>query len=112
MERWTPNLEDENEPRATIQAGEREFLIHRGNTRLYHFLGGLAMYNHVHYSDKETAFYVFDFVNGYDQLATFVTENNFTAYVNQTEVPQCDIDAYNAALEKTFQALDGVPEDW
>lgn len=60
MEKWNYNP-SEDEPVAFINAGEREFEINRGNTRLYTFMANLALYDHVHYSDNETAFYVFNF---------------------------------------------------
>lgn len=112
METWKYNPSDENEPKAHIQVGEHEFEINRGNTRLYTHLGKLALYDHVHYNDSETAFYVFNFVNGYDELASFVAGNDFTMYLNQTDVPQCDIDAYDRAISATMKDIDGVPEDW
>lgn len=113
METWSYNP-NEDEPVAHINVGEREFEVNRGNTRLFTFMGRLALYNHVHYSDRENdvAFYVFNFVNGYNELASFVAENDFTMYLNQTEVPQCDLDAYDRAIKASMKGLDSVPEDW
>lgn len=111
MEKWNYNP-SEDEPVAFINAGEREFEINRGNTRLYTFMANLALYDHVHYSDNETAFYVFNFVDGYDELAKFVATNGFTMYLNQQEVPSGDEQAYDSAIKASMQGFDSVPEEW
>jgi len=114
MEQWQPNLDNENEPRAhlNIPGGEKE--IHRGNARLYTHLGRLAIYDHAFISgdDYNSGFYIFNFVGGYDELKAFMLRNDFPAYLNQTEVAQGDIDAYDRIIQKDMGDFDGVPEDW
>lgn len=113
MESWKPNLNDENEPRANLNLPDGEQLIHRGNARLYTHLGHLALYDHAFITrDDGLGFYVFNFVGGYPELSDFMLRNQFPAYLNQTEVAQVDIDAYDRVIQKSAGDIDHVPDEW
>lgn len=112
MERWTYNPNDENEPRANLNFGGEEIEANRGNTRLYTFIGHAAL-NHVFVRlNGDRGAYIFNFVEGYDTLARYMIENNYPAYINQTEAPQVDIDAYDRAIAKMAEDADYIPEEW
>lgn len=113
MESWQPNLEDDNEPRATLTTAQGEFLAHRGNTTLFTHLGRLALYDHVFCQNEEDkGFYIFKFVDGYDKLSEYLMENSYPAHVNLVSVADCDIDAYDRAIKNSVEDLDYVPDDW
>lgn len=110
-EQWTPNLEDENEPRVNLRLQGNETLGHRGNLRLYTFLGKLAVYDHVFYTGQEdNSCYIFSFVEGYEELRDHMLEENYPAYLNQTEVAQVDLDAYDRIIQR-IAAFDELPPD-
>ena len=113
MEGFKPNLDDENEPRATLNTPNGEQLVHRGNARLYTHLGHLACYDHAFITKEDNmGFYVFNFVGGYPELKEFMLRNDFPAYLNQTEVSQADIDAFERIVQKGANIPDTLPDDW
>ncbi len=80
---------------------------------MYTHLGHLACYDHAFITrDDEMGFYVFNFVGGYPELKQFMLENDFPAYLNQTEVSQVDIDAFDRIVQRSAQVPDEVPGDW
>lgn len=113
MERWEYNPNDENEPIMHLGFGDEQIEAHRGNTTLYTFMGRLAVYNHSFIRlDQDRGAYIFNFVNGYDQIAQYMMENNYRMYLNQTEVPQVDQDAYDRSIKELSSDIDHVPDEW
>ena len=109
-ERWEPNYEEE--PFVTLSIGSGEFVATRENTRLYTHLGALALYDHVFCSSEDRGFYIFSFVEGYPILKQYMLENNYPMYLNQTEVAQVDVDAYDRSIQRSMGDIDHIPDDW
>ena len=109
METWKPENPDE-EPAVNLSFGHGEFLATRETARLYTHLGRLAMFDHVFCFSQEagSGFYIFNFVNGYDTLKEYMLDNNYPAYLNQTEVSNTDVEAYERAV---LRDIDSTP-DW
>lgn len=112
MERWTPE-NPENEPYVELNLpGGNTFEANRQTARLFQHLGRLAMYDHIYCTNNQVAFYIFKFVDGYEQLAVHMIENNYPIYANQTEVSDTDIAAYDKALQHITGDIDYIPDDW
>lgn len=113
MESWRRNPEDKSEPVARISIPGGEFDAYRDNTRLYTHLGSLAIYDHVFCTrENEQGFYIFNFVDGYSTIKKFMLKNDYPAYLNQTEVAQCDVDAYERSIQRFLGDIDYLPENW
>lgn len=113
MEYWKYNPEDPEEPHASLSIGNGEHLeATRDNARLYTFLGKAACMNHIYISTENSGAYIFNFIDGFDVLSTYMIENEYPMYLNQTEVPQCDINAYDRAIKNLSTDTDYLPEDW
>lgn len=112
MEKWTLDPNDENEPEVKLNIPNGEFIGRRDNMRLYTHLGQLALYDHVFCSQEESGFYIFNFVGGYETLKEYMLQNAYPAYVNQTEVAQVDVDAFDRAMAASTNDLDYLPDDW
>lgn len=112
MERWTPD-NIENEPYVELHIPNEEvFLATRQTARLYTHLGKLALYDHVYCNDNERSFYVFSFVNGFEELAQHMAENQYPLYLNQTEISDTDIEAYDRAIASIASKVEHVPDEW
>ena len=113
MEEWKPDLNDETEPRVTLNTTQGEFLANRGNARLYTFLGHTALYDHVFCTNEgDRGFYIFNFIEGFNRLKEYMLANEFPAYINQTEIAQCDVDAYDRVIQRSMGDIDYVPDEW
>lgn len=117
MERdyWIPENPIEEPVINLTMDGEPGYELNRLNTTLHTFLGRLAVYNHVFYTDiheeeVQESFYIFNFEPSYPQIEEYMRENDFTQVLNQTEVSSGDIRAYIRA--STRDLGDTIPENW
>lgn len=117
MERqfWTPE-EPNNEPAIRLEVnGVPKYELNRLNTTLHTYLGRLAIYNHVFYADiheeeVQESFYIFNFQDAYEPIATYMVENDYTLVLNQTEISSNDQEAYIRSA--TRGVGDTIPEEW
>lgn len=104
----------ENEPQAELHLPNSEvFLAKRDTATLWTFMGKLAVYNHVFCAevvDQEVkqSFYVFNFIEGYDQLTSYMVENQYPAHLNLNEIGKNDVEAYERAVLKDLH----IRPDW
>lgn len=104
---------NENEPVARLNLPNGEvFEAKRESAHLYTFLGKYALYNHVYCFDiqdneVQQAFYIFDFIQGFDELASYMVENDYPLMLNQLEPTKGDMEAYERAVLKD---IDSRPE--
>lgn len=111
---WEPENPNE-EPFIRLNVGDKSYELTRDNTTLHTFLGKLAVFNHLFYSDEHNqevreAFYLFSDIEVFPQLEEYVRENDYPAVINQTEVSSVDQDAYIRQATRDFG--DHVPEEW
>lgn len=112
---------EENLPVMRLGLGSSEFAATPENSHLFTFMGRLAMYNHIFLVTDETdgtlsGTYLFNRIHipdeMFNELGTFMVENGYHADLNKREVPDCDVNAFNANLELQTGDLDTIPEDW
>lgn len=98
----------------STSAGEKR--LDRYNSALYTFIGDNAMYDHVFFQQEgsEDSFgtYIFRFNPAYARIRTYMTREHFPTHRNGVEVAECDVDAYNSAVERLVEPFDAIPEDW
>lgn len=108
----------EREPVARLNLPNGEtFEAKRDTASLYTFMGALAIYNHVYCYDVrdeevQQSFYIFNFIDGYDQLAQYMQENNYTQHLNLPQISRSDQEAYERAALHDLHRMDSFPEDW
>lgn len=101
----------------TLDTSAGEKRLDRYNSALYTFIGDNAMYDHVFYqedglSDDTFGTYVFRFNPAYAKMKVFMARERFPVHRNAIEVAQCDVDAYNGAVDRLVEPFDAIPEDW
>ena len=109
---------NESEPVAklTLPNGET-FEARRDTASLYTFMGKLAIYNHVYCYDVrdnevQQSFYVFNFVNGYQELSEYMKENEYPQHLNLPEISRSDVEAFERASLHDLATMDSFHEDW
>ena len=108
----------EKEPVARLNLPNGEtFEAKRDTASLYTFMGALAIYNHVYCYDVkdnevQQSFYIFNFVNGYNELAEYMRENEYTQHLNLPEISRSDKEAYERAALHDLHSMESFPEDW
>ena len=109
---------NEQEPFAklTLPNGE-EFEARRDTASLYTFMGRLAIYNHVYCYDikdneVQQSFYIFNFVQGYDELVEYMKENDYPQHLNLPEISRSDVEAHDRAVLHDLVSNDTFPESW
>lgn len=104
----------EQEPLARLNIGNGEtFEARRDTAELWTFLGRAAIYNHVYCfetidNEVQQSFYIFDFVDGYEELVAYMLANEYPMHLFQREPLRSDIEAYERAA---LRDLDNTP-DW
>lgn len=110
----------ENEPSINLGINGESYEARRDNTTLFTFLGkvgiNLSMYNHIFYRTKEedgtaSGFYIWDHNPVFNELAQFMIDNGYPAYLNMPKVPQCDLDAFDRTMEASSD-FDTLPSEW
>lgn len=101
----------------TLTTPEGDKDVTRYNSALYTFLADNAMYDHVFFQDEgsnEDTFgtYVFRFNPAFARIKTFMVKEHFPAHRNSVEVAQCDMDAYDSAVDRMIEPFDAIPPDW
>lgn len=125
----TPEGFDEDQPHARLEMnGSDEVIMWPGNGTLFTFVGKTALsdgievdsdnLNHVFVAyerdedDSVFGTYIFSHNQAYAALSKYMFENGFPVHLNLRQVAQCDIDAYEGALQKEFGDLDSFPDEW
>ena len=109
---------NEKDPVARLNLPNGEtFEARRDTASLYTFMGKLAIYNHVYCYDVrdnevQQSFYIFNFVDGYRELAEYMQENDYTQHLNLTEISRSDTEAYERAALHDLHTSDTFPEEW
>jgi len=116
---WTPS-EGEEEPAMKLDAADDfELLATRMNTRLYTFLGRAA-FAHIFISKDETedgremGYFIWSHNTGFEDMETFMMENDYPAILNALTVPASDIEVYYKTITKddVEEDMEFVPEGW
>lgn len=113
----------EQEPSMHINFAGQELDLGRENATLFTFLGRAAL-NHVFIYNLSTqgedrSGYIFNGIEGthqaYQQMADYMLQNEYLAILNNPDVSQYDIDAFEGALSQVIannaKDLDEIP-DW
>lgn len=114
------NKDNDAEPSIVINLGDEDFEITPHNATLFTFLGRNAMYNHVFVATAEQSeegiiggAYIFSHIEGFNNLAKMMRKMRFPAVINQPEVAQCDMEAFDLNIHHMAGDVEqGVPEGW
>lgn len=109
----------EQEPIIRLNMSGETFEATRRNTRLFTFLGKHAMYNHIFFQTEPenengnvVGSYLFSVSPVFNDIASFMFEQEYPMRLNELEAPQCDIDAYETMVAQNLADLDHVPDEW
>jgi len=111
-----------------INLNGEEFVLTRYNTTLFTFWGRVILrdyeldaknFDHVFIqtgdSENEgqvSGGYLFRNHPMFKKLSKFIIQNNFPAFVHQSNIPECDVRAYEDYAFGDLASTDMVPEDW
>jgi len=110
-----------------INLNGEEFVLTRYNTTLFTFWGRVMLrdyeldaknFDHVFIrtSDEDAerlrGGYLFRHHPMFKKLAKLATEHAFPGVLNQTDIPECDVRAYEDYAFGDLASTDTVPEDW
>lgn len=131
---FEPGSESESfEGLIRVTVGDEEYEIGPDRASLFTFLGKRAMYDHVFIQlDKDdddtddddigrgktiTGVYVFSSLRPtmYEQMRDYMMDYDFPLHLNQREVADCDIAAYDDMVDREMADLedvDTVPNEW
>ena len=82
-----------------INGGE-EFELNRYNSALVRYLGNLALHDHVQLATEYGTGYIFLGVDGFDEVAEYMEENNYPQAINCPQVPEHVIEAHAQTIER------------
>lgn len=93
-----------------------EIIARRDNTRLYTFIGNAATRNHVFIAtgvseeneNLAIGTYIFGHNEAYAPVVEWIIEHEFPMLLNESEVQDCDEDAF----QKSLDTLDGAFDDF
>lgn len=113
----------DKEPSININLGNSNFEMNRENSFLYTFIGRAAL-NHIFIKRDDlpqpedgniTATYLFrDLMPNkdvFDRIASLMQDKEFPQFLNQKDIPQCDVDAYMRTATQDLSG-DTIPEGW
>ena len=111
---------DKPDPRIRLEVEGHQVEVGRDEATRFTFLGELAIYNHVFLHKPNilgddsgvNGLYIFKLAPTYKRIDTFMFDNDFPAVINQTEVPECDQQAFDTAIKQEFTNFNEVPDDW
>lgn len=94
--------------------GDEEFEISRYNSALVRYLGELALHDNVQLFTKYGTGYIFQEVEGFDDVVEYMEANNYPQAINCPEVPEHVIDAHANTLINTSEDddIDEEVEKW
>ena len=88
----------EDEPRLPIHIGEVGIEATRLNSKVYTFLGRLAVYDHIfiisEIDGKAYGTHIWKHFPVYQAMLKFMTDNNYPAELNSIQVEACDYQEY------------------
>lgn len=106
------------EDEITLHLPSGEFQMTRHNAHLFTFFGELATRNHIfliteEHEDSMSGSYIFNWSPVFTQLAGFMAEYDYPMRLNQLEVPECDQNAFETALNQLEGKIDDSElEEW
>ena len=93
--------------------GEEPFELSPYNSALVKFIGELALHNHVHMETPYGTGYIFQEVEGYDEVVEYMEENNYPMAINCPQVPEHVIEAHAQTIERVSgNDVDEEVEKW
>lgn len=111
----------ETDPTINLRIGSQEYQLRRDNSELYHYMGHLAVFNHVFIQDTEDeAVRTGTFVpretighDAFDQLAAAMIQYEYPARLNQRGVADGDADVISKILAgKDVEDINDQFPDW
>ena len=116
-----PYMPSEDEPKVRLNfADGSEFWATRENATLFTFQGlGRAAFNHIFLErtpadegGQMTGSYIFASNNAFKDLSEYMVKNAYPMHLNQTEVPACDVDAWERTELVDLENLESFPDEW
>jgi len=122
-----------DEPSFGINVGDERLEARPDNARLYTFVGQTALKggwfenssaNHIFFMEEDqepdedglnVGKYVFISEEATSRIVGFMAMNGYRCYLNQTEIPGCDMDAYGRFVNQQVESEetpDYLPDDW
>jgi hypothetical protein len=108
----------DDDPILHIDLGDdRELDLGPDNTSLFTHVGEAAMYDHifVQTGEQETGLsgmYIFRHNEAFKAIKKHMIRNRFPLHLNQQEAAECDVSAFDRALERAMDDTDYLPDDW
>lgn len=106
-------------------ADDTEIRMDRGNSALFTFVGKTALggdnclRNHVfvRIEQEETTYGTYIFARNpvFNEIVSYMLQNDFPAHLNMLEVAECDERAYQLMLDQEMKGEtieDFLPDDW
>lgn len=99
----------------------------RYNTTLFSFWGRVVLrgfeldatnFNHIFIQTSDTegssvqGAFLFNNHPVYKKIADFAIKHDFPAVLNRTEIPECDVRAFENTMFGDLTKTDGVPKEW
>lgn len=108
----------EREPQINLSIGSQEFEMRPSNSELYHYVGALAVWNHLFIQTEESeelrtgTFIPRELIGHeqFDEIGVMMAENGFPCRINQKEVAESDAEIITKILAGKVE--DTLPEDW
>lgn len=105
------------EPTLELNINGEEILANRWNSAVFSFAGELAIFDHVFIATAETETgytgkYIFSGHPQYEDVADFMEKARFPAHYFITEVPECDVSAFEQYHYKDVRNSDIFPKAW
>lgn len=111
----------ESEPTINLKIGSQEFEMTPSNSELYHYMGALAVWNHLFVQTEESeelrtgAFIPRELIGHeqFDQIGVMMAENGFPCRINQREVAEGDVEIITKILAgKDVDEINDQFPDW
>jgi len=110
----------EKEPQINLTVGSQEFYLRRDNSELFHYMGTLAVWNHIFVLDNENddvkrgTFIPREYIGEepFDLLAATMIHNEYPSRLNQREVADSDVEIITGILSRDAQKLDTERPEW
>jgi len=109
----------ELEPKITLQVGSQEFELRRSNAEIFHYMGSLAVWNHLFILDNEDdeiqrGTFVPQLRIGeeaFTEIMVAMLKNEYPARLNQRHVAPGDVEILTK-MARGGEIPDEVPEEW
>ena len=110
----------EKEPQINLDLGSQQFELRRDNSELFHYMGKLAVWNHVFVeSTKEDGKRTGTFIPSgfigeevFNGIALAMVKLEYPSHLNQREVAEGDVEIITGILSRDIKDIDTERPEW